>query len=206
MILALIAGSTLFLQSTATEFFPMEPGMKWTYESSGSSAGSYTQEIGASTDVDGKQITLVQIRVKGKVVQSTFYETSTNGLYVLGHDAQKLFEKPQPVFILAAKGASWDHTGPSPYEDDDAGGIKLAGHSKLIGVKTYLGEKRECLEVKTEAKIGITESTATVFKTTTIYARGLGMVEMDEAVQRGKTTNKRKVTLLKFERAQVDDQ
>ena len=60
------------------------------------------------------------------------------------------------------------------------------------------------MEVKTDAKIGLTGSTATTFKTTTIYAKGLGMVEMDETAQIGKTTNKRKVTLTKFERAQVD--
>ena len=103
MILALIAASSIAFQSNASEFFPMEPGMKWTYESSGSSTGSYSQEIGASTDVDGKMVTLVQIKVKGKTVQSTFYETTSNGLYVLGHDAKKLFEKPQPVFILDPK-------------------------------------------------------------------------------------------------------
>lgn len=204
MILALIAGSTLFLQNSAADYFPMEPGMKWTYETTG--GGAYAQEISASTDVDGKLVTLVQIKIKGKVVQSTFYQTSSTGLYVLGHDVNKLFDKPQPVFLLSAKGASWEHSGPSPYEDDVESGIKLTGRSKLIGIKTYLGEKRECLEVKTEAKIGLTESTATTFKTTAIYAKGVGMVEMDETAQRGKTTNKRKVTLVKFERAQVDDQ
>lgn len=204
MILALIASSAIAVQGTASDFFPMEPGMKWTYESSGSASGSYSQEIGASTDVDGKTVTLVQIKVKGKTVQSTFYETTSNGLYVLGHDAKKLFEKPQPVFIVASKGATWEHTGPSPYEDDESGGLKLTGHSKSIGSRLYLGEKRDCLEVKTEAKIGLTGSTATTFKTTTIYAKGLGMVEMDESAQIGKTTNKRKVILTKFERAQVD--
>lgn len=206
MILALIAGSALLPQSTAADFFPMDPGMKWTYESTGNSAGGYTQEVSASTDIDGKVVTLVQIRVKGKVVQSTFYQTSTNGLYVLGHDANKLFDKPQPVYVVAAKGATWEHTGPSPYEDDVESGIKLTGRSKLIGEKTYLGLKRECLEVKTEARIGLTSSTATTFKTTAIYAKGIGMVEMEETAQLGKTTNKRKVTLLKFESAQVDDQ
>lgn len=204
MILALIATSAIAVQGTASDFFPMEPGMKWTYESSGSASGSYSQEIGASTDVDGKMVTLVQIKVKSKTVQSTFYETTLNGLYVLGHDAKKLFEKPQPVFILAAKGANWEYSGPSPYEDDDSGGMKLTGQSKAIGSRLYLGEKRDCMEVRTEAKIGLTGSTATTFKTTTIYAKGIGMVEMDETAQNGKTTNKRKVMLTKFERAQVD--
>ena len=182
----------------------MEPGMKWSYESTGSSSGDYVQVVSASTDIDGKVVTLVQIRVKGKVVQTTFYQTSSTGLYVLGHDASKLFEKPQPVYLIGAKGATWEHTGQSPYEDDSESGIKLTGRSRLIGEKTYLGLKRECLEVKTEARIGLTASSATTFKTTAIYAKGIGMVEMEESVQHGKTSNKRKVTLLKFETAQAD--
>lgn len=206
MILSLLVGTALKLQGTALEFFPMEPGMKWQYESSGSSTGTYSQEVGASTDIDGKLVTIVHIKDKGKTLQTTFYESTTNGLYVLGHDAKKLFEKPQPVFILAEKGAKWDHTGPSPYADDDAGGLKLTGQSKFIGMKTYLGEKHLCLEVKTDVQIGLTGSTATNFKTTTIYAKGIGMVEMEETAKIGKTTTKRKINLIKFERPKVDGQ
>ncbi len=206
MVLALIAASALTTQNPATDYFPLQPGMRWTYECSGSVVGSYNQEIGASTDIDGKQVTLVHIKERGKTTQTTFYEASENGVYILGHDAKKLFEKPQPVFILSQKGAEWTHNAPSPYDDDPSAGINLKGRSKFIGTKTYLGTKRECIEVKTEAKIGLTGTTATTFNTTTIYAKGIGMVEMQETAKIGKTSTQRKIVISKFELPQADGQ
>ena len=186
-------------QALATDYFPMEAGMKWTYETSGASYGLYAQEVGAAVEVEGKMRLPLIIKIGGKLVQTTFYDTTPNAIYVLGHDPKQLLAKPQPVFQVDAKGAKWEFEGPSPYEDDKESRIFIKGQSKDLGQKTVGAEKRDCIEVKSETRIGLNEKTATLFKQTAIYAKGIGLVELNETVQAGKTTQQRKVKLLKME-------
>jgi len=186
-------------QVGAKDFFPLEPGMSWSYEVTGDAGGAYIQEVGSPMDVGGTMRTPLVIKIGGKVVQTAFYDIAPSAIYVLGHDPKAFFEHPQPVFQLEGKGSKWEFEGPSPYEDDKVARMRVKGQSKLVGSKTVLGEKRECLEVDTETKIGLSESTATVFKRQATYAAGVGLVEMTENVQLGKRSQKRKVKLVKFE-------
>lgn len=195
-----ILASIVIPQATAAELFPLVPGSKWSYEITGSGSGKYDQEVGFPVEIDGKSLAPILVKVGTKITQTTFYDVAPSGVYILGHDAKKLWEKPLPVFQIGEKGAQWAFDGPSPYENDTAARMALTGQSKWIGERAYLGEKRRCLEVKTETKIGISASTATRFVQKTVYAVGIGMVEMDEEVTLGKTTNKRKVKIVKFER------
>lgn len=199
MIVASLA-LALLPQLTVADFFPLRPGMAWTYEITGDRPSIYQQKVGPAVEVSGKMIPPVLIlSATGKTIQTTFYERTDVAVFVLGHDPKNLFLKPQPVFQFDPKGAKWEFEGPSPYEDDKESGMKMVGQSKLVGQRSYLGENRDCLEVKTETKIGLTASTATTFKQTAIYAKGLGMVEMDESAQQGRNTTRRKVKIIKFE-------
>ena len=197
--LATLAAVCSLGQVSATDFFPIEVGMKWSYEISGDGVGSYTQLVGESIDLDGKTLLPVLVKNGAKVTQTTFYDVRSSGVYILGNDPKKFLENPQPVFMLDAKGAKWDFVGPSPYEDDKASGMTIKGQSKLVNPRLVLGEKRECLEVKAEIKIGLSQSTATSFKQTSTYAKGIGLVEMDQTAQYGKRSVVTKVKLLKFE-------
>lgn len=190
-------------QSAAKDFFPMEPGMKWSYEVTGDGGGTYSQEIGTPIDVGGTLRNPLLIKVSGRLVQTTFYDIQGSGVYVIGHDPKVLFEKPQPVFQLEGKGSKWEYEGPSPYDDDKSARMRVKGQSKLVGQRTVLGEKRECLEVDTETRIGLSESTATLFKRSGLYAKGVGLVQMEENVSVGRRSQKRKVQLTKFESAKA---
>lgn len=192
-------------QRQATDYFPMEPGMKWTYETSGASYGLYVQEVGAAVEVEGKMRLPLTIKIGGKLVQTTFYDATPTAIFVLGHDPKQLLPKPQPVFQFDAKGAKWEFEGPSPYEDDKESRIFIKGQSKDIGQRTVGSEKRDCIEVKSETKIGLNEKTATVFRQTAIYAKGIGLVELVEIIQAGKDTQQRKVKLLKMESLKAAD-
>ena len=136
-------------------------------------------------------------------MQTTFYDLQGSGVYVIGHDPKVLFEKPQHVFQLEGKGSKWEYEGPSPYDDDKSARMRVKGQSKLVGQRTVLGEKRECLEVDTETRIGLSESTATLFKRSGLYAKGVGLVQMEENVSVGRRSQKRKVQLTKFESAKA---
>jgi hypothetical protein len=197
--LATLAAVCSLGQVSATEFFPMEAGMKWTYENTGDGGGLYSQEVGEPVDVGGKLASPLLIKVGSKIIQTTFYDVTSSGVYVLGSDPKKFSVKPQPVFQIDARGSKWEYVGPSPYEDDKESGMTMKGQSKLVGLRPALGEKRECLEVKVETKIGLSQATATLFKQTFLYAKGIGLVEMDQTAQSGKRTVVTKVKLLKFE-------
>ena len=191
------------VQTPASEFFPLEQGMKWQYEYTGDNAGTYSQEVGEPVDLNGKLTAPLLIKTGSKVSQTTYYDVGSAGVYVLGHDPEKLFEKPLPVFQINEKGAKWEFSGPSPYEGDTAAGMAITGQSKLVGLRPVLGDKKLCLEVKSETKIGLTKSTATTFEQTLVYAKGVGLVEFEETIRSGKKTIKRKVKLIKFEGAKA---
>ena len=195
-----ILAATVLQAPSAADFFPLIPGTKWTYEMTGSGSGSYTQEVGFPVDVEGKKLTPIFVKSGSKITQTTFYDCASTNVSLLGYSAKKLFDRPQPVFQIAEKGAQWTFDGPSPYEGDDAGKMSLKGQSKVVGMRDVLGEKRLCLEVKTEAKIGITDDTSTRFVQVAIYAKDVGLAEMDETVTLGKRTNRRKVKLISMEK------
>lgn len=200
--LALIASVCSMSQVSAADFFPMQQGMKWEYETTGDGSGYYKQSVGGAIDVEGTMMAPINIIIRNKVVQTIFYQVSPGGVHVLGTDPKSFLDKPQPVFMFDQKGTKWSFDGPSPYEDDSAARMRISGTSRIVGQRTYLGEKRECLEVKTETKIGLSEATSTVIKQSYIYAKGLGMAEFDEVITRSKSTIKRQVKLIKFEAAQ----
>lgn len=199
MLLALVAAA-IQTAPTASDFFPMEAGMKWTYESSGDQSGMYEQAIGAPMAYAGKSLPPLLTISKGKVVAKTFYEATPSGLYILGQDPGTPFERPQPVYQFDPKGAKWTFDGPSPYEDDKGSGLRMTGESRLIGEREYLGAKYLCLEVKTDTRIGPTTQVSTQFKQTMTFAKGVGMVAMEQSAQFGKRTTKFKVKIVKFEK------
>jgi len=186
---------------TAGDFFPMQPGTVWTYESSGDQSGIYDQAIGQAANIGGKTIHPVLTVNNGKILMKTFYEATPSGLYILGQDPEKPFAKPQPVFQFDPKGAKWEFEGASPYESDTQAGMRMTGSSKLVGERDVLGEKRLCLEVKSDTKIGLTSESATTFKQTMVFAKDVGMVSLEQSAQLGRRTTKFKVKLIKFEKA-----
>jgi hypothetical protein len=199
MSLALIASFCSLSQISAADYFPLSPGMKWDYETTGDGAGFYSQVVGGSIDIEGTMMAPINIIIGNKVVQTTFYRITPGGVHVLGSDPKAFLATPHPVFVIEPKGAKWSFEGPSPYEGDTVARMRVNGQSKAVGPRTYLGEKRDCLEVKTETKIGLSEASATVIKHTAIYAKGLGLAELDETIQQGKRHLKRQVKLIKFE-------
>jgi hypothetical protein len=194
-ILIAIALMGSIVAGSAADYFPMPAKARWDYETTGDGAGLYSQVV---------MHTPIEILIGGKTVASTFYQVTPGGVYVLGTNPKSFYERPQPVFIFDEKGTKWDFDGPSPYEADKQARMFMKGQSKSIGQRSVAGEKRDCIEVRTETKIGLSEKTATVFTQISIYAKGIGLAEMDETIQFGRTTNKRKVKLIKFTAQKVD--
>lgn len=199
MLVTAIALCVLAPPAAASEYFPLEPGTKWSYESSGDIAGAYDQEVGTAVEVGGESRAPIIVIERGKIAGQTFYQVTDSAVLVLGNDPKKLLKKPQPVFQIGLKEVKWDFVGDSPYEDDKGATIHIIGQSKPVGMRTVLGTKRECLEVKTENRIGMSDATATVYKQVSTYAKGVGLVEMQETIQFGKKLGKRTIKLTKFE-------
>lgn len=197
MLTALIAVAVA--QISAKDFFPLNPGTRWTYEISGEGAGTYVQEVGFPVEVGGQERCPILIKSGSKITQTTFYDVSDAGVYVLGHNAKKLLEKPQPVFQVGEKETKWAFEGASPYEDDTAARIFIKGQSKVVGLRDVLGTKRLCLEVKSDVRIGITEETSTKIQQTSLYAQSVGLVQFEDTKSLGRRIVKTKVKLLKYD-------
>jgi len=199
MLLAAVAICLAAPAFDAADYFPLVPGMKWSYEAKGDVFGAFEIQVTEPVDIAGVATPHVLVMEQGKVSQQTFYNVDAASVSVVGSDPKKPLKDPYPIFRIGEKPTEWEYVGPSPYDDDTSASMHLTGSARKIGARDVLGVRRDCIEVKSEAKIGLSVQTATIFKNTSIYAKGVGLVEAQDSAQSGKKTIKKTVKLVKFE-------
>jgi len=185
---------------TASSFYPLVPGVAWTYVTTPGGTET-TDTVGEPIRLNGKDAYPVRTTFKGQSMGATYYRIEGDTVYTLGFDrsgGQGIIElRPQhPVLKLGAPKASWTYVGFSPFvKENDP--FQFKASSQLLGKRDVLGTEREILEVVMDAQIGETGVGAKV-KQTTLYARGVGMIEMTEDSIVGKEKHHRVVKLVKF--------
>lgn len=203
MLLSAVAICLIAPGVSAADYFPLKTGMKWSYEVSGDAVGAYEVQVTTPADINGTSTPQVLVMTQGKVTQHVFYGVDSSTVSVIGTDPKKPFSKPQPVFQIGDKPTKWDFTGDSPYEDDKGAMILISGSAKTIGTRDVLGTRRDCIEVKTETRIGYNQAASTLFKQTSVYAKGVGLIQVQEVSQSGRQTIKKNTKLTKFETAEA---
>ncbi len=184
------------LAADVRDFFPLTTGTKWTYETTanGPKVVTMTEAMPAET-IDSEPATPLRTKIGGQVVETLFYRAKEDSLFVVAYKATQPLDEPRTILMLPTSGpAKWS------YETNEEGiPLKVSCEANLRGKRTVLDKEADVIELKLEATLGDAGSIAMEFKQTAIYARGIGMVEMNEERKVNKKVHKRRIRLTKFE-------
>ncbi len=199
MIAAAIAAAILV--GDVRDFFPLNVGTKWTYEtvSTGPKLITFTSAE-PEESVDGEPAIPLKTKVNGQVVETLFYRAKEDALLMVAYQANKPLDEPRTILMLPKDvPAKWT------YETvEDGLPLNVKCEAAFKGKRKVLEDQEaDVLELKLEAVLGDTGSIAMEFKQTATYARGIGMVEMNEERKVNKKLYKRRIRLTKFEAGAV---
>lgn len=181
----------------ASEFFPLNPGRTWVYSDSAFQVDGYEDSVGNAQPISGKDATPIVTSFKGKVDGSTFYRVEDDTVWVVAFEQNRPLTSPYPLFKVAKGGANWSYTGSTQWLGASTP-ITMVGKSKRIGKKEYFGESRELLEVTVDATIGPPGQVNMKSHQVSIYATGIGLVELKDKTTINKEIRERKRTLISF--------
>lgn len=199
--------------SDLERFYPLKPGMQWTYVTL--PEGTETQDtVLPIAQVAGEDAIPVLTRFRGKKVGTTYYRVSEGTVWAVAFDREippsreagefapyewKLvpIQDPHPIFRLGTGRTKWDYKGFTPMGLNTAP-FEFSSTSSRLPKKRLYGEERDLVEVTMEATLDGGTPAMVKIKQTTQYASGIGMIQMEEDSTQGKTKTKRTVKLLDF--------
>lgn len=192
MILAslLLANLTGQKEASASRFFPLNPGDKFVFEEEyDKTKKSFTDVVGQPQDMKGRLSYPVETFFQGRdSVGKVFYQVDGERVLVTGLDFSGPLPTPYPVMVAGDGPRSFVWTGETPVPNGTPEPLSLSGESKPGKQVTYLGRKRDTIEVVLTSEVaGLTS----VQKST--YADGLGLIQMVEESGRMKLKRTRKL-------------
>jgi hypothetical protein len=177
------------------DFFPARPGTRWTYRDT---LYSYVDEVLEPVEYGGGPAIPVRTSAEGKVMETIYYRITPARVEIAGYDADKPLPAPIPVFRIDER--RWSFTGVMPTLGEESQ-ASIKGSSALKGKREWMGERRDILEVKLEASFGGEKANAMNVRQTAIYAKGVGLISMEQVTRIGKNDRKSRVELVKYEPA-----
>jgi hypothetical protein len=183
---------------TAADFFPLNPGDEYTYiDDAGRQKWTIIDRVAGPVKVGDREAFRVDSYLGGKVFGSSFYVQDAKEVVVAAYEADKPLPVPLPIFKLPGGTNSWEFEGPTTMITMEVN-TRLQGSVKNIKPVKVLGKDREALEVKLVVFDGTVQT-----EQTSIYAKGIGLVEMKEVTQMNKTKQQRVRRLISYRPAQV---
>lgn len=191
MLTALLAAAAMAPAASAEDYFPLTAGSKWTYQNV-STGEVVVQETGPAIDIGGQQATPLWMRERGRRGETAYYRVDGDTVYIVAYDPKKPLKDPIPTLKVGTGKVKWAYSGSIPFEGGDA---ILSQSSEAVAKKAkVLDVPTDVIEVKTDALVG-----GIKFKTTVLFAKGLGMVENSGETRFGKQLTRQVLRLTKFE-------
>ena len=205
MILTVIAAAA-FLSSSVQDYYPMEAGTRWTFEDG--NGLQLVEEIGEAVDIGKGQMAIPKVRkVSGRSGSAELYRVDGDTLRLVGflekaspQDTVTLLKEPQPILRVADGKAEWQYVGEIPTGLGPVL-VQVRGDSKKGPKRRVLDREVETLLVHVSSRIGNDRSRVEV-KSDAVYAKGIGLVEMNEVTKAEGQTVKKMLKLVKFETQQ----
>ena len=182
----------------AGDYFPLIPGTKWTYrEESAFMLGDYIDEVKESVEIGGQKCFAVETSLEKKLLETVYYSEVGDTIFIVAYDPKKPLEAPRPLFKAGTSKTKWEYTGFTPFMGQPIP-IRVKGESIPKGIRKVLDREAECIEVRLEAQLGTDKEKFMISKQTAIYAKGIGLVEMQEKATVARNTEERKLRLVEF--------
>jgi len=204
MILPALFAATL-LTSQIDDFFPLNPGTKWTYEDG--SGLQMSEEVGEPIDI-GKGVMAFPkySSTTRNRTAAALYRTEENSAELVGFidksrkEPLSLFAPPQPILRVASGRADWQFSTEIPSSQGPV--LQLVkGDSNKGSKRKVLDREVDTLVVHVFTQIG-NDLNGVRIQQDAIYGKGIGLIEMTEATKAQGQTVKKVLKLVKFESAQ----
>jgi hypothetical protein len=186
----LLASLTGQKEASVARFFPLNPGDKFVFEEEfDKTKKTFTDVVGQPQEMKGRISFPVETFFQGNdSVGKVFYHLDGERVLVTGLDFSGALPTPYPIMVAGDGPRSFVWTGETPVPNGAPEPLSLSGESKPGKPVTYLGKKRETIEVTLTSEVaGLTS----VQKST--YAEGLGLIHMLEESGRMKLKRTRKL-------------
>lgn len=204
MMIALLIGVAAAQGPSVAEYFPLKPGITWTYqEVGGITTNVYTDKVGEPIDIEGKPASPIISSLRGKQIGSTYYRIEDNTVFIVAYNPKKPLSTPQPVMKLGAARLKWEYAGDSVFLNE-AIGLVMKAESGLAGKRPVMGIETSVVEIKLSGVLGENPELALKVDQVAYYAKGIGLVEMLSENRLGTRTSKTQLKLVKFEPAPGD--
>jgi hypothetical protein len=179
--------------TSVSDYFPLNDGDEYVFtDEAGLQSYTITDRVKGPVKVGDKEAFQVDSYLGSKTFGSAFYSVEGKKVMVVAYEKEKPLPSPFPVFQLPEEGARWAFSGSTTFLDEDVA-VAIVGEVKKTKNYTFLGQSKEAIEVKMK-----TDDGRIVTEQTSIYAKGIGLLEMREVITINKRKQERKRRLVSY--------
>lgn len=208
MIGACIALAAMITPQSASvaDYFPLREGDEWVYEevTRGRSRETFTDTVGETIEIAGAPATAIVTTGADGSKEATYYRVVNDKVFVIAFDPKNPIKNGYAIIDFSAPRNKWDFLGETNFMGAKAS-LDLKGTWKKAGTREIDGVKRELIEVTLDAVVVDEEASGATGmavgvknKQTSIYANGIGLIEMRQEAQMGRSKAEIVRTLRKF--------
>ena len=196
MILTL-AFAAMLQSGIAADYFPVQPGTVRTYESEDKDRTTLINTIGKPMDMGGVSAIPITESVGGEPGKTTYYRIDQSQIVIVAYTLAHPLADPFPVIKISPGPIGWDYQGKT------ASGLsgellRAHGESKPSGMKKSMDKQVDTITVHLKAVIGQGMSGYQLDQTT-VYGKGLGIIEQKTIFKLGTRTSKTAYKLVNIE-------
>ncbi|MBA3726206.1 MAG: hypothetical protein H0W86_07070 [Armatimonadetes bacterium] len=200
MLPVLVSWISIMVVGSGSDYFPLRAGLTWEYVVSVQGSALRIRQVQKALElvlVSGTNATPMEVWIDGKLDSTSYYRPHAGYISLVAISEKQSLPLPIPVIPAAPKkGLKWEFDGQTMMF-----GMMVQTKTKYRIVDEVdmdvLGQKRMCIKVESETKMGAGK-TAMDIKATEIYAEGVGLFYRFQRVtsERGGSAT---TTLVKFE-------
>ncbi len=182
-----------------TPYFPTTPGISWTYKvQSDRRSQVVIDRVGKATKLLDKEAFPFTSTVDGMESEPTYYLVDGDTVYVIfrsytkkegddGLEVRTPVTYQYPVVKTPGKSEKWDYVGKTQFMKTSVDMV-LHGSSSPAGRRQVLGKDVECVRVQLKVMFGAQGEPPVTSEQSSLYGKGIGLIEMTETT----TVNKQK--------------
>lgn len=206
MILPALALALMSETETVSDYFPVKPGTTWVYQSNAEVNGRKSFSTDSDTVLEpvllnGITYTVIESRGVNSAASRSFYEVNADQIGFAGMSENALL--PLPFTILQGdptKAHDWEFTGGVVVGTAEAP-AEIKARLKPLGIRDVVGRKVPVIEVVMDMKIFYSEDQTITATHTSLYGKGIGLIEFKEVGSFGTQKNQKVRKLARFREA-----
>jgi len=198
-----IAVLALARPSEVAEFFPLDFGRTWVYNEAQGTVAGVTSVVGVEQDLldkklnpVGKGVPIVK-KVGDDVVGCVFYRIVDDQVFVVAFDQNRPLASPYPIIKLGPGKTTWSYKGETQWVGEMSP-MALEGSCKRGPAREIQGNKYDTIEVTIDVVIGDPDGMCAKTHQTSVYGRGVGLIELVDQSTFNKTKKENKRKLISF--------